>query len=79
VPDPSPNPNRSPNPSPNPEQVRDALAYLQLLVSDDPLALGRVINVPPRKIGKATLLSLEHAANASAVSMWQALTLTLTP
>ena len=60
------------------KEVRDALAYLQLLVSDDPLALGRVINVPPRKIGKATLLSLEHTANASGLSMWQARTLTLT-
>ena len=66
------------NRSPHPEQVRDALAYLQLLVSDDPLALSRVINVPPRKIGKATLLSLEHTANASGLSMWQARTLTLT-
>ena len=60
-------------------EVRDALAYLQLLVSDDPLALGRVINVPPRKIGKATLLSLEHTANASGVSMWQALELAVAP
>ena len=61
------------------KEVRDALAYLQLLVSDDPLALGRVINVPPRKIGKATLLSLEHTANVSGVSMWQALELAVAP
>ena len=55
------------------------LAYLRLLVSDDPIALARVINVPPRKIGKATWQSLEHTANASGVSVWQALELTAAP
>ena len=37
------------------KEIRDALAYLQLLRSNDSIALERVINVPPRKIGVYTI------------------------
>lgn len=38
--------------------IKDALAYLRLAVADDADSLLRVINVPPRGIGKRTLESL---------------------
>ena len=51
------------------KEVRDALAYLRLVVRpDDVLAFERVVNVPARGIGAATLDVLErHAASAGLV------------
>jgi ATP-dependent DNA helicase Rep len=44
-------------------EIRDAIAYLRLLVNpDDDGALLRVINVPRRQIGSATLSALQRIA-----------------
>jgi len=48
-------------------EVKDALAYLRLLVRpEDELAFRRVVNVPARGIGAATMDALERHARQSA-------------
>ncbi len=55
-------------------EVKDALAYVRLLFHpDDDVALLRVLNVPPRGIGKVTIDSLRVVARESNVSFWQAI------
>ena len=60
------------------KEVKDALAYLRLLVNPrDAVSLRRVLNVPPRGIGERSLRELEALAAARAVSLWDALGLLL--
>jgi DNA helicase-2/ATP-dependent DNA helicase PcrA len=55
-------------------EVKDALAYVRLAMHpDDDVSLLRVLNVPPRGIGKITLDALREAANARGTSLWAAL------
>lgn len=55
-------------------EVKDALAYVRLLFHpDDDLALLRVLNVPPRGIGKVTIDSLRAAAREFNQSLWLAI------
>lgn len=44
------------------KEVKDVIAYLKLLVFDSPNSFRRVVNVPARKIGKATLEKLNAKA-----------------
>ena len=54
-------------------EVRDALAYLRLAVRpEDDLAFRRVVNVPARGIGAATLDRLADAARERGTSWWEA-------
>ena len=47
------------------KEIKDALAYLRLLMNpDDEVSLRRVINVPTRGIGKGMLAALEELAPA---------------
>jgi len=51
-------------------EVKDALAYLRLVLSDDDmLAFLRVVNVPARGIGKGTLDVLRHHAAATGLGL----------
>jgi DNA helicase II / ATP-dependent DNA helicase PcrA len=51
-------------------EIKDAVAYLRLLVApDDTLAFRRAVAVPPRGIGDATMELLEHAAGEGNVSL----------
>jgi DNA helicase-2/ATP-dependent DNA helicase PcrA len=53
-------------------EVKDALAYLRLAGRpDDNLAFRRVVNVPARGIGQATLDQLAKAAKERAASWWE--------
>ncbi|HEY6066418.1 MAG TPA: UvrD-helicase domain-containing protein, partial [Thermoanaerobaculia bacterium] len=53
-------------------EVKDALAYLRLAARpEDDLAFRRVVNVPARGIGQATLDRLAHAARESGRSWWE--------
>ena len=55
-------------------EVKDALAYLRLLRNpDDDVSFRRVVNVPARGIGAATLEALEAAASAKGTSLFGAL------
>ena len=54
-------------------EVRDALAYLRLVVNpDDDAAFERVVNTPTRGIGARTLDLLRQQARETRVSLWQA-------
>lgn len=54
-------------------EIKDALAYLRLLVNPyDDAALERVINMPPRGIGQTTINKLRETARAQGVSLWHA-------
>jgi DNA helicase-2/ATP-dependent DNA helicase PcrA len=49
------------------KEIKDALAYLRLLINpDDDISLRRVINVPARGIGKGVLTSLDGLEPAAA-------------
>ena len=53
-------------------EVRNALAYVRLLLHpDDDVALLRVLNVPPRGIGAATVAMLETSAKETGKSLWE--------
>ena len=53
-------------------EVRNALAYVRLLLHpEDDLALLRVLNVPPRGIGAATVAMLETSARETGKSLWE--------
>ncbi len=55
-------------------EIRNALAYLRLLVNRrDDAAIERVINTPPRGIGSKTLDCLRDCARSREISMWQAM------
>jgi DNA helicase II / ATP-dependent DNA helicase PcrA len=55
-------------------EVKDILSYLKLVQNvHDSVALGRVVNSPPRGIGKTTMETLERMALASGMSTWEAM------
>lgn len=52
------------------QEIRDAIAYLRLVVSpDDDLAFERIVNLPRRGIGEAALKTLHAAARARGQSL----------
>lgn len=55
-------------------EIKDLLAYLRLIANpDDSVSLKRIINVPPRKIGKSTLNAIQTYASEWGISLYQAL------
>jgi DNA helicase-2/ATP-dependent DNA helicase PcrA len=55
-------------------EVRDALAYLRLLVNpDDTVSLRRILNVPKRGIGQRAEAGVDVLAQRTGVSFWEAL------
>lgn len=57
------------------KEIKDALAYLRLLYNPhDSLNLLRIINVPRRGIGDATMARLQEYANASGQSLFEVVT-----
>jgi DNA helicase-2/ATP-dependent DNA helicase PcrA len=56
------------------KEIRDILAYLKILVNpDDEVALLRVINTPPRGIGKTTVDKIRDYANTRNITLFEAL------
>jgi len=59
-------------------EIKDMISYLKLLQNpDDSIALLRVVNTPPRGIGKTTLETLERLSLETGVSMWSSLEQTI--
>jgi DNA helicase II / ATP-dependent DNA helicase PcrA len=55
-------------------EVKDIIAYLKLALNpSDDIALLRVVNSPPRGIGKTTLDEVRAAASRWGVTMWEAI------
>jgi len=58
----------------NRAEVKDALAYVRLAMHpEDDISLLRVLNVPPRGIGKTTLDALRDFAKANNTTLWATL------
>jgi DNA helicase-2/ATP-dependent DNA helicase PcrA len=61
-------------------EIKDALAYARLgIFPDDDIALLRVINTPPRGIGKTTVDSLSSLTQQHSTSLWGAIGKMLDP
>ena len=57
------------------KEIKDALAYLRLIFNpSDSLSLLRIINVPRRGIGDATLARLQEHANATGQTLFEVVT-----
>jgi DNA helicase-2/ATP-dependent DNA helicase PcrA len=58
----------------NRAEVKDTLAYVRLaLHAEDDISLLRVLNVPPRGIGKTTVDALRDGAQKESLSFWDAM------
>jgi DNA helicase-2/ATP-dependent DNA helicase PcrA len=56
------------------KEIKDALAYLRVLVNPaDEVSLRRIVNVPKRGIGDQTVAAIDRFAKASSISMVDAL------
>jgi len=54
-------------------EVRDAMAYLQVIAQpDNDLKFERIINVPKRGLGKTTIQKIHHVARSHGISMTRA-------
>ena len=55
-------------------EVKDILSYMKLVQNvNDSIALNRVVNSPPRGIGKTTMEVVERIALTTGVSTWEAI------
>lgn len=54
-------------------EIKDVVAYLRMLVSQDDIAFLRTINVPGRKIGKRKIAFLREYAQANRINLYQSL------
>ena len=55
-------------------EVKDILSYMKLVSNPhDSIALSRVVNSPPRGIGKTTMETLERIALSTGMSTWDAI------
>ena len=55
------------------KEIKDLLSYLRLVANpDDAQSFKRIVNVPPRGIGQATVDKLEGLAIAERISIWEA-------
>lgn len=56
------------------KEIRDLVCYLRVIVNpEDELSLRRILNVPPRSLGPATLAKLETIASRNHVTLYEGL------
>ncbi len=56
------------------KEIKDIIAYLRVLVNpQDSLNLKRIINVPPRGLGKKAIEALESFASVQSISLYESL------
>ena len=56
------------------KEIKDILAYLKTIANGrDDLAVSRIVNVPPRKIGQTTVTRVSEYAAENGMSLWDAL------
>ena len=61
-------------------EVRDVISYLKLALNPhDSIAMMRVVNTPPRGLGKQTLDELDRRAKDFGVSHWEAIAIVTDP
>ncbi|MBT6291130.1 MAG: UvrD-helicase domain-containing protein [Rhodospirillaceae bacterium] len=54
-------------------EIRDAIAYFRVIVSqDDDLAFERIVNTPKRGLGQASLQTIHHLARARGMPLYDA-------
>jgi len=59
-------------------EVKDIISYMKLVQNpNDSIALARVVNSPPRGIGKTTMETLERMALTTSISTWDAIAVAL--
>ena len=55
-------------------EIKDVLAYLKVIANPlDDISLGRIINVPPRGIGKGTVEKLNEIARSEGISLFDSI------
>ena len=60
------------------EEIKDALGYARLALNpNDDVAVLRVLNTPPRGIGKTSVEALRAEARERGVSLWEAIAATI--
>ncbi len=53
------------------KEIKDVLAYLRIIINpNDDEALKRILNYPPRGIGKKTIETIENYATQNQLSLW---------
>lgn len=56
------------------QEVRDAIAYIRCTINhNDNIAIERIVNVPKRSIGNATLAAIKSYADANNISTYEAI------
>lgn len=58
-------------------EIKDALCYLRMIVSQDDLSFRRIVNTPKRNIGRRRMAFLEQYATEHACTLYSALKQTL--
>lgn len=54
-------------------EIKDVVAYLRMLTSQDDIAFLRTINIPGRKIGKKKIAFLKEYAESNRITLYEAL------
>lgn len=55
------------------QEIKNVLSYLRLIINHhDDIAYERIINIPPRGIGKKTINTIRNIAFQKKVSLWEA-------
>ena len=57
------------------KEIKDALAYLKLLVNKDDLSFRRIVNVPSRRFGRQSMNKVQEISDRENISLFEALKL----